>query len=185
MIFALILSSLCPGTPTHHASGHSSGFNSASPRPRWATLHLFPITTIIPFSYLDNRRYASSLSWNLNIDCQEIDHFYSLSPVPSPTKLAQPMAQVENTFKHYEMKASSWTNTFWLVKHSLTGKMCVIFSRLFMTSSLRTPLSWASRRETWSTSRRSSTKTGSREPSRQELVCNVDGSCFHPLHLSG
>lgn len=100
MIFALILSSLCPGTPTHHASGHSSGFNSASPRPRCATVHLFPITTIIPFSYLDNRRYASSLSWNLNIDCQEIDHFYSLSPVPSPTKLAQPMAQVEKTFKH-------------------------------------------------------------------------------------
>ena len=26
----------CAGTPTHHASGHSSGFNSASPRPRLA-----------------------------------------------------------------------------------------------------------------------------------------------------
>ena len=92
------LHSFCPGTPTHHASGHSSGFNSASPRPRWATVRLFPITTIILFSYLDNRCYAPFLPWKLNIDRHEIDHFYSLSPVPSPTKLAQPMAQVERTF---------------------------------------------------------------------------------------
>ena len=29
------------GTPTHHASGHSSGFNSASPRPRLALLNYY------------------------------------------------------------------------------------------------------------------------------------------------